>query len=99
MAIDLEHGVTNGVGADLTLAGGIGETLAGFIAPGQLVGDKQSCITVLNARHDTCEVLSGVEVGSWLCVQTDAGHIAALHVLALPTVGDPNLVFSYTVWR
>jgi hypothetical protein len=108
-SVDLAHGrVGNGVpGADLSLlGGGVGgqvfelTSLGGPLAPisGQAI-DKMACTAALGGRNDTYELLSQFSVGSQLCVETHDNHVAALRIIGLPGVGDPALVYAYTVWQ
>ena len=60
---------------------------------------KRKCVTGLEARTDTYELLSQLRTGWWLCVQTHSDDVAALRIVTLPGVGKPGFVYTYTVWK
>ena len=104
MQIDLVHGITgtNVPGADLTRVGDTDsfiEALQGFLAPASGTVSRQSCVAVLNSRHDIYEKLADLEVGSSVCLQGGGGRIGSFTVVSLPSAGDDQVVFTYLVWR
>lgn len=63
--------------------------------------DRAACVAALSVPNDFDFVLSldPVSPGSTICLLTKADHVAALHVTAVPRVGDPRLSFDYVLWR
>jgi hypothetical protein len=93
--------------ADLTLLGnGVGggvyelTSLGGPLAPAASgTVDKAACAAALNAHTDMYEYLSQFNVGSQLCIDTRENHVAVLRVVSLPSVGNSQFVYAYTVWQ
>lgn len=63
--------------------------------------DRAACVAALSVPNDVDFLLSldPVTPGSTICLLTKADHVAALHVTAVPTVGDPQLSFDYVLWQ
>jgi hypothetical protein len=61
--------------------------------------NRTACVAALNSRSDTYVLMSQLQVGSQLCVQTSGNHVAALRAVSLPGPGNPDFVYLYTVWQ
>ncbi len=97
---DLEAGRVGGPGDDDVYLSGTEELLGSYgMAPTPGPADKDECVTVLTARQDHRTLLDEIDPGMWLCLQTDEGHVAVLEVVEPASVGNPQVVFAYTVWR
>jgi hypothetical protein len=91
--------------ADLVLYGAGTPDFATLYAPyGGLFADasggvdKAGCVEALTTRtRDTVQLVDLAE-GSILCLKTHAGTIAALRIVSPPAIGNPQLVFDYTLW-
>ncbi len=99
---DLEQGViVNSPTGDVTFGPESTPNLSAaneaFLAPAQPPATKRSCTAALSARHDAFEVLPQLDTTS-ICVSTTEGHVAVVHVVRLPGVGNAQLVLDYTVW-
>jgi hypothetical protein len=77
------------------LHGGGGDS---FFAPVPAAPTKAGCVSALTQRHDQFEELPDLGTG-WVCVSTSEGDVAAVEIVALPGVGNPELRLAYTVWR
>jgi hypothetical protein len=100
---DLEQGqIGSSPTADLTFGPETTPTLrnAGstFFAPFKGVPTRTRCGLALRGRHDTSELVAQFE-GSWICVSTAEGNVAAVKILSAPGVGSSKLVLAFTAWR
>jgi hypothetical protein len=71
----------------------------GYMAKAQEPVDKQACVAAVTASPNTYLVLHTLSVGSWVCLETNVGHVAAIRIAGLPAPGSPQLAFMYTVWE
>lgn len=102
---DLERGlIGNSKDADLTFGLESTPTIhysgtsTSFFAPVDAAPSKSDCVSALNGRHDTQELVSEIE-RKWTCVSTTEGNVAVVRIIGAPGVGSAKLVLGYTVWR
>jgi hypothetical protein len=97
---DLEAGRVGGPDNDDLFLNGTEELLGSYgTAPTPGPADKDECVAALTARQDSLVRLDEIDPGMWLCLQTDVGHVAVLEIVEPASVGNPRVVFAYTVWR
>jgi hypothetical protein len=73
-----------------------------FMAPIDGQASPDSCTSALRGRRDEREDLFGLTKGSWICVATRNGRLAAVQIVEMPTVRfspDARLVLAYVVWQ
>jgi hypothetical protein len=99
---DLEHGRINNAGDFDIYFGGdtIGASVYGaFLAPVQSTPGRADCAAALAARRDPHEFISQLGIGSWVCVHTLNGHVAAIQVVSHQDTTPHQLVINFTTWR
>ena len=100
---DLTHGLvgnglqTNDIGlSDIALYA----TSGAFLAPTTGPGTRTACSAALSGHNDRLESLSGLDNGSWVCVHTHNGHVAAVQVVSLVSqFPATQIVLDCTVWQ
>ncbi len=86
------------IGPNCEAAGELGIN-HGYMAQVREPVDKQACVAALTASPNTYLTLPKLSAGSWVCLDTNAGHVAAMRIASLAGPGSPQLVFTYTVWE
>lgn len=71
----------------------------GYMATAQEPADRQARVAALTASPNVYLVLSKLSVGSWVCLDTNGGHVAAIRLAGLPGPGGSQLAFMYTAWE
>jgi hypothetical protein len=99
---DLEHGRINNAGDyDIYFVRDtVGASVYGaFVAPVQSTPARADCEAALAGRRDPYEYISQVGVGSWVCVHTLNGHLAAVQIVSYQDTTPLQLVITFTTWR
>jgi hypothetical protein len=98
--VDLESGRVGGPGKDEFYMNGdevVGTGRTTAVATGKL--SRQECVDLLSTRQGAGLDLKKLKNGSYVCVETFEGNIAQLRITSLPSPGNRELAFSYTVWK
>jgi hypothetical protein len=61
--------------------------------------DQQHCREALAGRHDSSINLPHFPPGSWVCVLTSEGNVAAVRLVQFSHPPHQRLVLDYTVWQ
>lgn len=74
-----------------------------WMAPVSGTVSSDTCSAALSSRRDGVVDTSQLKAGSWLCVHTLNGLLAAIRIVAPPdptgTAGRYQLVFAYVLWQ
>jgi hypothetical protein len=104
--VDLSEGVvSSGVANDLFLGGSADPANGALfrVLQAMVISDKPGtragCVKALSARRVDRLPLPELKAGTWVCLTTEEGYVAALRVVSPFVIGSPKLVFAYTVWR
>ena len=104
--VDLSEGVVSrGVANDLFLGGSADPANGALfrVLEAMVISDKPGtragCVEALTARRVDRVPLPELKAGTWVCITTEEGYVAALRIISPFAIGSPKLVFAYTVWR
>ena len=104
--VDLSEGVvSNGVANDLFLSGSADPANGALFRVLQAMvisekpGTRAGCVEALTARRVDRLPLPELKTGTWVCLTTEEGYVAALRIVSPFAIGNPKLAFAYTVWR
>lgn len=72
-----------------------------FLAQVQGQADEGKCSDALKVRHDEYVNLSRLRVGSWFCLHTTRGNVAAVRIVSLTNSPSqpPRLDFAFITWE